>query len=190
MVVPLADDVWARLDRNAGRMSRRGFRWFIGIPLVAGLLTLLGVFGWRSGVLWPNLGRDLGGSSWGTNIAEHSFVLTFPVRNDGLVDVDVESFGRSGPGLRLAGTIITRNPIPAGGSADLQLSYVVTDCDGVPAGHWPVPVRVSHGRTAYVEAPEMVSPDAPDDYSWSGVDPYAMDWQVKLAGMACGRMRE
>jgi hypothetical protein len=90
----------------------------------------------------------------------------------------------------LTDTTVTKDRIPAGESAEVQLSYVVTDCDAVQAGHWPVPVRVSHGRTVYVEAPEMTGPDTPDEYSWSGTNPYAMDWQVKLAGMACVPFRD
>jgi hypothetical protein len=189
MTTPLPDEVWAGLDRDAGRMTRRTFATLTAGAAIVGALAACGLIGWRSGVLWPNIVRPQTHAGWSTDTDTRTFDITFPVRNDGLVPVDIASVGRSGAGLALTGSSITQTHLSAGDTAEVTLSYQVTDCDTVQTGSWPVPLQVSRGRTAYVQAPEMTRPDAPSSYSYSnGRDPYTIEWQVKLAAVACGRM--
>lgn len=188
MTIPLPDEVWDRLDRDAGRMSRRTFATLIAGAVIVGLVGAGGLLGWRSGVLWPNIAREPSHYGWSTDTDRQTFEITFPVRNDGLVAVDVSAVGRSGPGLDLLNSTITRGHLAAGDIAEVALVYRVTDCDAIAPGAWPVPLSVSRGRTAYVKPPEMTRPDAPGSYGYSGNrNPYAMEWQVELAGVACGR---
>src|SRR5262249_50299592 len=109
---------------------------------------------------------------------QQSFEISFPVRNDGLVPLDISSLGRSGKGLQLVDAQIAKSHLSAGESAEISFTYKVTDCNAVESGHWPVPLHLSRGRTAYVDAPDITGP--PD----AGRGP----WQVKLAAVACGRV--
>lgn len=178
MTTTPSEDVWQALDWNAGRMSRRTFATLIAGALIVGVLGLAGLIGWRSGILWPNISRDPSHAGWEIHTDTQSFELSFPVRNDGLVPVDISSLGRSGHGLTLLTAQIAQSHLAAGNSTEITLVYKVDDCDAVEAGPWPVPLHVSRGRTAYVSAPDINAP----------VDPGNLPWQVKLAGMACGRI--
>jgi hypothetical protein len=186
MATLLTDEVWQTLDRDAGRMSRRTFGTLLASAAIVGVLAAAGFVGWRSGLLWPNVVRPETHASWGIDVQTHTFDITFPVRNDGLVPVDITGVGRSGTGLTLTRSAINESHLGAGDTTEIALSYQVTDCAAVQSGSWPVPLHVSRGRTAYVQAPEMTL-NAPGSYSYSGGrDPYAVEWQVKLAGIACG----
>lgn len=186
MTTLLTDEVWQGLDRDAGRMSRRTFGTLMAGVVIVGVLAAAGLVGWHSGVLWPNLARPQTYAGWEIFTDRQAFTILFPVRNDGLVPVDITGVGRSGKGLTLTRSAINQSHLAAGETTEVSLSYQVTDCGAVESGSWPVPLHVSRGRTAYVQAPEMTL-NAPGSYSYSGGrDPYAVEWQVKLAGQACG----
>jgi hypothetical protein len=186
MATLLSEEIWQTLDRDAGRMPRRTFGLLMASAVIVGVLGAAGFIGWRSGVLWPNVVRSESHAGWSIETERHAFEITFPVRNDGLVPVDILSVGRSGPGLTLTRAAVNESHLSAGATTEIALRYQVTDCGAVQAGPWPVPLQVSRGRTAYVQAPEMTL-DAPGSYSYSGGrDPDAVEWQVKLAGQACG----
>jgi hypothetical protein len=154
----------------------------------ADLITPTGLIGWRSGVLWPNITRDPSTSSFTISTDRRAFDISILVRNDGFVALDIFSAGRSGLGLTLIRARIAESHLRHNNQTEITLEYQVTDCGTVQDGDWPVPLRVSQGRTAYIEPPEMSRPDGPSMYTYSGRNPYAMPWQVKLAGMACGRI--
>jgi hypothetical protein len=188
----LPDDVWQQLDHDAGRMPRSLARRLLIAGLAVGVLVIAAVGGWRSGALMPNFSEShSGGSSWEISPPNRTFAITFWIRNNGLVDADIDSVGRSAPGLQLTRGV-TEKRVAAGQSVEIRLEYQITDCDAVAAGRWPIPIRVKRffgTQTAYVRAPEMIGPSAPDSYSYTGdVNPYAVEWQWLLAQQACGRI--
>ena len=183
------DGVWQSLDRDAGRMPRRLFATAMAAVTIVGVLAAAGLIGWRSGILWPNVARENSHAGWSVDTGQRAFEITFPVRNNGLVPVDITSFGRDGHGLTLTDARINDRHLASGATTEIVMAYRVTDCDTFQTGRWPVPFQVSHGRVAYVDGPPMERPDAPSSYSYTtGRDPYAMPWQEKLAAMACGRI--
>lgn len=179
MTTPPSEDVWQGLDWNAGRMPRRTFATLIAGALIVGALGLAGLAGWRSGILWPNIARDPRSAGWQIYDEQHAFQLSFPIRNNGLVPVDISAVGRNGRGLILLDARIATHHLSAGDSAEISLTYKVDDCDApVEPGSWLVPLHVSRGRTAYVSAPDITAPVPSDE----------RPWQVKLADLACGRI--
>lgn len=177
MTTPPSEDVWQGLDWNAGRMPRRTFATLIAGILVLGVLGVVGLAGWRSGMLWPNIARDPSSAGWEVDTEQHVFQIRFPIRNNGLVPVDIIAVGRNGHGLILLDAQISHSHLSAGDGAEISLTYKVDDCEAVEPGSWPVPLHVSRGRTAYVSAPDITSPPTGD-----------LPWQVKLADLACGRI--
>jgi hypothetical protein len=163
------DEVWARLDPHAGRLSRRStVRLWLGGSVLA-VLAAVGVLVAHSGVIvaqlyWvPEAGSASGG---GPDLPPY---LEFTVANLGRVPVTVVGAGRSGPGLEL---IDAAGPFPVtlapGDTMLVRLTYRITDCDGVPRGWWPVPLRVD--RWWGEQTTEVTA---------------GYDWPHMLAGMAC-----
>ncbi|WP_424528213.1 hypothetical protein ACOZ38_01525 [Sphaerisporangium viridialbum] len=116
--------------------------------------------------------------------------------------------GRSGPGLQLVAAQMFRpgdlaestpedNPpttgfpktIRPGKSFSLRLFYMVTDCRAVPAGLWPVPVRVRQwwGELAVDLRPEpQTADDHPSYYTThNGRGAYSVEWQKYMADHVC-----
>jgi hypothetical protein len=194
MTTPVTDDVWRALNPHAGRMPRRVTALCVAAACAALATVLVVVGGWRSGIIVPNLGQPFEGG-WGVDVDthEHTFAIVFPIRNNGLIPVEITGLGRDGHGLKLTGAR-TQTLLRAGESADIRLEYQVTDCAAVQAGDWPVPIRVKRSfgeQTAYVWPPEVTRPDAPSAYSYTGNrNPYAISWQELYGGKACGRFME
>lgn len=132
------DEVWRRLDPNAGRLSRRAAaRLWVAGALV--MFAALGYpFGVASGAFGPNLG--LGSTAFeyepGASITYDLVLL-----NEGLFPVTVLKVGERDDGLKLAGV---EAALPAslkrGEGLPVRLNYVVTDCNDLP--YWVAPVLV------------------------------------------------
>ncbi len=140
---PVSDEVWARLDPGAGRLSRRtsARMWLAAFLAVA--LTCLGVLVWRTGLCVPQL-RWPNGWSW--TASEDGPLVTFAVqvRNDGNFPVTINGAGASGPGLEWVGMEGSFPAVlPPHAELELRMVYRITDCALVSTGVWPVPVRVA-----------------------------------------------
>jgi hypothetical protein len=173
----LTDEVWARLDPHAGRLSRRQ-AWRLWLAVLA-CVVLLGaaVDGWRSGLVRPRFEPPSSQpSSADFNPQAREFTLHLPLMNRGVLTETILVVGRSGPGLVLqAPTDTFPLRLAPNTGRDVSLRYRVTDCDAVPAGDWPIPVRVSRPWGSVTTG--LLGP------SFGGQAP----WQRKLADGACGR---
>ena len=191
MIRMVSDEVWAQLDPHAGRLTRRAtVRLWVTIVLAI-MLVAAGVLVWRSGLLAPRLEwpRSAGYFTEANHGPQPVFLHSVTVVNEGWTPVTVLSAGRDGPGLTLTEV---RDAFPvtlgAGDEVEFVVVYRVTDCSAVPTQRWPVPVRVRgwYGeRTVYVGLPTRPGPGAPEQYQFTGQDPYAVEWQRALADMAC-----
>jgi hypothetical protein len=148
----VSDEVWLRLDRGAGRLSRRTARRLTLAIVLALALVVAASVTWQGGLLLADLRVDGTSSSVGPEIG---IGLGVTVRNDGWVPVTVVGAGADLPGLRLVsvGAPDRSDPTPGrpftgfpftiapGESVELLATYEVTDCDAVP-GTLTLPVRV------------------------------------------------
>lgn len=182
----LTDETWSRLDPDVGRLSAADRRRVAVVTSVAVVVLLALAAGWRSGVVWPRLSADTFG--YDVDRGTRTFRLHLVVENRGLTDLHVTSAGRSGDGLRLLRTSGVPVDLASSTGSVVTLRYRVTDCAAARQGDWPVPVVVDRpwgSLTTYDEAPSMQAANAPATYSYEGVDPYAVPWQVYLARRAC-----
>jgi hypothetical protein len=184
----VSDSVWQQLDPYAGRLSARTARRLrVGAAIVAIAAVSAGALGW-SGLIVPNIGWPRDGG-WGASTSPELITHEVVVENKGWAPVEVLGMGRSGAGLELVevrGTFPTT--LEAGQTMQAELVYRVTDCAAVTDEPWPVPVRVRRPwgvHTSYVELPDKTSWDAPSAYSYTGRNPYAVEWQRWLADMSC-----
>jgi hypothetical protein len=185
----VADEVWARLDPMAGQLVPRAVRRLRLAATIAAALAVVLAALWWSGLVVPRV-SIVKSSGFAYSVEPTVVTHQVPIVNLGRRPVDVLGVGRSGPGMRLDAV---RGAVPTtlhpGESLTVTLVYRVTDCAAVPADPWPVPVQVKWpwGRyTAYLALPTHTSPDAPDDMrSFTGRDPYAVEWQRALADLAC-----
>lgn len=186
----LSDETWQRLDPSAGRPTRRDLRWvLLGAAVFATAMVVV-----LSGLVMPRL-VPAGGAGYGYGGESGAWVMDyqFDIRNDGWFPVEIVDVGRNGPGLDLVGTLGVGNRIGAGRSANVGVSYDVTDCAAVPAEAWPVPVRVARpwgSHTVWME----LEPQFPEDFdlplsdastdelsSWEAT----VEWQRNLADAIC-----
>ena len=189
----VSDEVWRQLDPRAGRLPRRTtLRVWIAATLVAVVAAATGVV-WGSGAVVPRLVYPLTAATSASGGPTGPLMRELTVENRGWVALTLLGAGRDAPGLDLAevaGTFpVTLVP---GDRLSFVLVYRLTDCAAVPVGPWPVPVRVERPwgeQTAYVAVPAEPGPAAPDSYSYSGRDPYGVEWQRALADLACRPVR-
>jgi hypothetical protein len=184
----VSDEVWAELDPNAGRLSHQSFR-----RLVLGFLALLALVAsgglvWQSGLILPRVGWPFT-AGWGGSSGPGTFSHDLVLENQGWTPVTLTGVGRDGPGLKLD-RVFTVFPLTLkpGQQVTINLTYRITDCAAVTRDAWPVPVRIDRWwgeQTAYVDLPTMTSDDAPGSYSYSGENPYAVQWQYAFADRAC-----
>jgi hypothetical protein len=148
----ITDEVWQRLDPNAGKLPRRtAFR--LGIAAVVALLLFVaGVAVWRTGLVVPRLAWPDGLHEWSMT-PDGTARIDFLVENEGWFPVTVEGVGRSGPGMQLlevvGGTVgyPSSDPVfpvrlaPHTGVGAV-LIYRLSSCQP-PAGSWPVTAQVT-----------------------------------------------
>jgi hypothetical protein len=136
----VSDEVWRRLDPNAGRL--RGPLSGRTSVVLAALIPSLAVAVWWSGLIvpklvWPN------GSWWAESTPGGTVYVHVEVANGGVVPATVLRAGDSGPGYQLIGL---QGSLPAelgrGESVPFTLVYRVTDCDALPHGSFALPVVI------------------------------------------------
>lgn len=146
----LSDQTWRQLDPYAGRLSgRERGRVFLVVVLVL-LLVAAVTAGARSGLLAPRV-SDTGSSMVGFDHDAGVMHYVFGIVNEGRFPVEVVSVGRAGPGLAPAEppvwenweSLVTGGWLGPGDIVQVGVAYEVTDCQAVPDGPWPVPVRMA-----------------------------------------------
>lgn len=193
------DDVWDQLDRHAGALSRGQRNRLLAATLTAAVALGAGFAVDRSGVVRARLAlaADAG---YEASVSLDPKILTrqIVVRNTGWTTIRVVGVGQDGPGLKLLGPADAGGPtkysdiqgtqppfdLHPGETATLVVVYRVTDCAAVPAGPFPVPVRVDRPwgtQTIRVSLPPTY--EGPDGYA---VDPPMTEWQKAMADQACG----
>ncbi len=159
----VSDEVWTRLDANAGRLSRRATRrvWIFGGLAVIAVVAFVAI--WRSGAIVPRLSiGDEGGFGY-SELRGGPIHFEFTIANAGRLPVTVVGAGRGGPGLELV-RVDGDFPIELDPreSTTFVLHYRVTDCSATVTDPWPPPVRVrrlSWTQTVQpVEWPNMLLP--------------------------------
>lgn len=194
----VSNDVWRQLDPVAGRLSRRSVRRLRIVVVVLIVLAVLAALSWRSGAVAPRLKwTDEWGweASVGPELVSHAVVVV----NDGWLPAQILGVGRSGPGLELVsvregtsvdfreGSGIFPYVLQPGAIVAFAVVYRITDCSAIPQDPWPVPVRVQRPwgvQTVYIGLPEE-SFRAPQLLSYSGRNPYAVEWQRWIAADLC-----
>jgi hypothetical protein len=171
MAAVIPDQVWQRLDPDAGRLSRRAtVRLWVAIG-AALVLYCGGYLVWSTGLVVPHL-------VWPSNVMEFETRdrgitrVDVLIANYGLSAVTVLEVGRSGPGMELLG-VDGALPITLASSegASFELTYRITDCDATPRGSWPV--------TAVVARPwGALTVDVEPSHEWP-------HWQEQLVESAC-----
>jgi len=143
----ISDEVWRRLDPSAGALSRRTVIRMWAAAAAAVLLVIVGMQIWRTGIVVPRLVWPEGLTQFEEN--PDWVRVQIVVSNAGQFPVTVRDVGRSGPGLELLGVEgWERSPSPfpttlqPGEGVGATLVYRITDCDGAPAGDWPVTALV------------------------------------------------
>jgi hypothetical protein len=186
MLVRVSDEVWPRLDPYAGQLARRGRH---RLKIAAVIFTVVAVAvnaAWHGGLFVPRLAANTNGV--GTGPYEMRIPVTIH-NNNGWAAVRVLGAGRGGPGLELVEVAgFAPQTLPPGGELGFELRYRVTDCAAVPEQPWPVPVVVGRpwgAQTIHLHLPPLTGDDAPTEYSYSGRDPYAVEWQRYFAEKAC-----
>ena len=177
----LPDEVWNAIDPDSARLSRGTIARAIAFAAACSALLLVGGLVWESGVVVPNIATATDyTTSYSAERAVFSQELTLV--NDGRRAVAISSVGRGGGGLVLESV---DGPIPKrlapGESSTYRLNYRVTDCDRVPTGAWPVPVRVERSwgtATSWQHLLQRSSSESNDGR------PY--EWQRALALEVCG----
>jgi len=173
----LTDEVWARLDPHAGRLSWRQARRMWQAVFACVVLLGAALYGWRAGLIEPRF-EPPSAQNWSAQFDAQAgeFTLHLPLMNQGALTETVLGVGRSGPGLTLLPPVdIFPLTLAHDTGEEVPLRYRVTDCAAVPAGDWPIPVLVSRPWGSV-----MVELRGP---SIGGNTP----WQRKLADEACGR---
>ena len=175
----ISDEVWARLDPQAGRLRWHNvLRNWVTIA-AAVLLVVAGALVWRTGIVVPRLAWPRGLQEWEEN--PDWVRVRIAVANAGRFTVTVLDAGRSAPGFELLGVEgVDRAPSPfpvtlaPGADVDAVLVYRITDCFEAPEGNWPLTARVDRPWGAMtVEAPA----------SRTGF-PY---WQAQVVSTWCSR---
>ncbi len=184
----LTDEVWARLDPHAGRLTRRAALRLWLVVLACAVLAAGGLVGWRSGMVVARIETDTFGS-WSGGSESLTIDVNVPVVNRGWRTETVVGAGRSGPGLNLQPALAGLFPLTLapGQGTSIPLRYDVTSCADVPQGDWPVPVRVRRPwgpQTVYVRGPGL-SVGAPNMVEYTGRNPYEQPWQRVFAHQAC-----
>lgn len=160
----VSDEVWARLDPQAGRLKWHNvLRNWVTIA-VAVLLVIAGALVWRTGIVVPRLVWPDGLQQWEEN--PDWVRIWIAVGNVGRFDVTVLDVGQSGPGFELLGVEgVGRAPSPfpvtlaPGEDVDAVLVYRITDCHEAPVGKWPLTARVDRPWGAMtVEVPAESEP--------------------------------
>jgi hypothetical protein len=140
----------------AGRAvpARRSTRRIVLLAiLVCVLVASAGLVG-RAGLVTPRLGWPEDGRSYGYAYERGTVSRDMKIVNSGWAPVRVLSVGRSGPGIDLVEAVGAPITLTPGGSAGFYLEFTITDCGAVPAGEWPVPIRVERPwgtSTVYVD---------------------------------------
>lgn len=185
----LTDDTWRQLDPSTGRLARPDFRW-VALGAAANIAALAVVL---SGLVMPRLmPTGAAGYGYGDERDPWRIHYQFAVRNDGWFSVEIADVGRDGPGLALVGARGAGQRIDAGATADVGVTYEVTDCAAVPSEPWPVLVRVVRPwgtQTLWMELPRQ-SPmdfDLPARNSQGDASFWVdeVEWQRNLADAVC-----
>ncbi|WP_027344944.1 hypothetical protein [Hamadaea tsunoensis] len=181
----ISDDVWRQLDRNAGRMSRRGFLLFLTACLALPAVAYGGLVAWRT-VAHPLVAAD-DFLSYSATAGQHKvFSLQVKVRNQGITALTVVSAGQDGPGLHLVAPVLAvEHHLAVGQELLLVLEYEVTDCSAVPAGTWPVPIVVDQpwGRRTVEVRPQTMPDPADTNGAFTAAD--EVQWQTAMAYQSC-----
>lgn len=198
----VSDEAWRRLDPYAGRLSHRDMARAAAAAAAVVLLLVGGYAVAVSGALVPRLAHD-GSGGYGFDPDEPALIhYEFEVVNEGRFLLDIVGVGRAGPGLEpvaypsaLAGAptdAVSAGRLEPGGKLLLGVAYRVTDCDAVPDGPWPVPVRVARpwgAQTVWIGLPTQSGRDfdLPPDRIQEGSQSWdeQVEWQRNLADAAC-----
>jgi len=195
----VGDDVWQELDPQAGALTRGQRRRAVAASATAAVILVAGFAIDRSGFVWARAAYDPD-SALESTVAVNPAIIAqeVPVTNTGWSTIHVTGIGQDGPGLRLVrpgDTVgmkqvseLRGTPLPfdlhPGQTVILAIGYRITDCDAVPAGPFPIAVRIDRPwgtQTIDLAVPQQ-SPTA-SMAKISGLD--SVEWQKAAADQAC-----
>lgn len=182
----LTDEVWAQLDHQAARLSRKQQRRAYLAVAALVLAAQLGVLTWLSGAIAPRLEVD---EREGTSTEldyRTSISYIVAIRNNGWFPVTVLAWGSSRPGLERdhrAGEL-SGFTIKPGAMQQVEVLYRITDCDAVTNEPQPLAMRLERfwgTQTVNVPLPRQLPPGFQG--TWHGDEP--MEWDLYWTRMAC-----
>ncbi|ACU70916.1 hypothetical protein Caci_1996 [Catenulispora acidiphila DSM 44928] len=197
----VSDDVWQQLDPHAGALNRSQRRRAVAVAAAVVAVLAAGFATDRSGIVRAQVAFDQDTGLAGS-VLVHPRIITheIPVKNTGWTTVRVTGVGQDGPGLSLvrpgdaegmtAAEDTSATPPPfdlhPGQTAIMQVAYRITDCAAVPAGPFPIAVRVDRPwgtETISVSVPPqpVVDPAAPG-FTVNGP---VIEWQRAAADQSC-----
>ena len=173
----VSDEVWARLDPRAGRMTRRGRLALAAILLLAALGVVAMIAVRHSGLFTPHVG------AWASEVTidehDHSAVERLHVGNNDWFAERVEGVSTRTPGVAIADW--STATIPAGGDGTVTVRM---DFDCTAAAQGPVTVTLWLYRPWGNARATVWGPDMPGSDS----DPQAVDVFMNGPGWAaCGK---
>lgn len=125
----VSDEVWARLDPDAGRLGRRG-RWALTAVVIAAVaVCALGYAFLAAGLVRPRL--TLRGDGWeqaSSAARARTVTVIASLYNAGWTQVTVDSLTTSSHGLRVSGAEALPRTIRADTGTTIAVDLQMTDC--------------------------------------------------------------
>ncbi|GAA1983296.1 hypothetical protein [Catenulispora subtropica] len=191
------DEVWEQLDPRAGALGGKQRKRAAAAVWAAAVLLGAGVAVDYSGVVRAHLARSADVGTGGAALTTSKVIAQeVAVENTGWTTVRVVGVGQDGPGLRLLGSadpdvrtsgVHGAQPpfdLHPGQTKTVAVAYRVTDCEAVPAGAFPVQIRVDRPwgtQTIGISLPQVY-----DGAGGTAVNPPMTEWQKDMADRACG----
>jgi hypothetical protein len=146
----LTDETWRALDPYAGRLSTREARGLLMIVLAMVGLVLAGYAVNLSGVVAPRLITFWPETAWGEPGSDRADPSAWEIHykttllSSSWYPVRVQDVQNATPGLELVEISgLPGEPLGYREQREVHLVFRVTDCEAMPAGRWPVELRVT-----------------------------------------------
>jgi hypothetical protein len=149
----VSDEVWAQLDPNAGRLTRRTVAKMVATLVATILVGIAGLAVYRGGYLTPRLRADGATVSFERPVAvssEHPILLAvnFELTDHGNTGVTVRSLGGDVGPWKFVSTWNLPSHLAPAEAVIVKVTYRLDSCDGLPTSEdlpsFQIPMVVQH----------------------------------------------